>query len=829
MQRFFTLVALLLFALPLGLSTTGCVTNVSAYCNNAGYGPKVTDIYAVRIPASQANVGISLSYGQYTQVLAPVATSCKGTTLTTGAATYGSSNLQLADISPTGSVCGGTWNRLSPGGVPDFTICTPPAMAGSATITASIGGVASNPVTVYVHPQVAAISITAPNNCVPYEQPGPNLASETQVFGSDGVPILSGTTAGTANNVGTITFTAQTPNIVTINNTSVNSLAGTPLGTNGTTTANQPGGTVITATIAGTSQNSVGTSSAAGYFYTCPPASISLSLVGSDGSQSANGPVTITGGNPQTISAVITSSVPPGSGETPVVITPAAGTGPDFTSTLPQQIAVNSTGTVSSTFPGTATITGICQPGAPPATTVSTTSAATASTSTGLSCNPAPLNVLGTFGTGLPIVANPLTVISPGVNNELLWAASPNSQQFTPFDLSLGTAAAPILLPYPPNSMILDPTGTSLYFGSYRELMVYSAATNAPGVQDTTVPGVVLAVSPTNNQVAIADQLRQIIYLYTPAVTTTTTGSSQPSTTAASVISTGGLATHAVYSPDGKNVYVIGPNTLYVHNVASGWSQYPLTSANPTTSCALNNTNANPFCSPDIALTVPSVAVFASGNPAIARSFCPDTTTNPVTYNPLATTVTGDASDHIAATDDGAHILGANTTTLFDVEHSPTSDATRLIAPIGPCPNTADGPGPGALAISTTLQQLALTGITPTQIDQVLAAPDSSKAFVTYTATTGSGLLPVYVPSATAGTAGTLSNVQLASGALAPVAGIFSLDAVDFFVSTSGDNLIHIVSSSTLKDSEQLNPQLTDQSGQPVPAQFLATKPRPTS
>ena len=821
MQRFFTLVALLLFALPLGLSTTGCVTNVSAYCNNAGYGIKKTDIYKVTIPVAQADTGISLAYGQFTQIPAPTVTSCTGSMLTTGAPTYGSGNLQFADVSPTGSLCAGTWNRLSPGSIPDFTICTPPSGPMVTTVTASVGGVTSNPVQVFIHPPVSSISINLPpaqQTCYSYNTPGPTFASYTSVFGLDGVPITTGLN-GTQNNVGTITYTAQTPAIVTIDNTPVLAQNGIAFQNSGTTTANQPGGTVIIATLSGTSLNSVGTSSAAGYFYTCPPKSIALSIPPSTGQPANNGAVTITEGNPQTITSVITDSKG-------VPISPASGSGPDFTSTFPQQVAVTSAGLVSTAFPGTATITGICQPGSSSSSSTTTATAANTSNATGLSCNPTPLNQLGVFGTGLPIVSNPLTVNATGINSALLWAASPQSQRFTPFDLSLGTAGTPVLLPYPPNSMVLDPTGSSLYFGSYRELMIYSAATNTNTVQDTTVPGVVLAVSPSNNQVVIADQSRQVIYLYTPSAPSTT-ASGQTGTTSASVISTGGLATHAVYAPDGKNVYITGPDTLYVHNIATGWSSYPLTSANPTTSCALKNSGTTPFCSPDVAVTIPSVAVFLSGNPVTARSFCPDVTTNPVTYNPLAATVAGNNADHLASTFDGAHVIGANTTQVFDIEHAPTTDASRLIAPIGPCPGISTPAGP--LAIDTTLQQLALTGITPTQIDQVLSSPDSSKAFITYTATNGSGLLPVYTPSTIAGTIGTLSNVQLAAGALAPLAGVFTQDSANFFVSTTGDNMIHEVNAKTLTDALRLNPELTNSAGQPVPAQFLATKPRPTT
>ncbi len=824
MQRFFTLVALLLCAFPVGISMTGCVTNVSAYCNNAGYGPKTTDILAVNLPALQAETGISLSYGQIGQVGTAQAFNCKGTSLTSGAATYGSSNLQLVDISPTGSICGGTWNRLSAGGIADYTICTPPAGSGTATVTASIGGVVSNPVTVYVHPQVSSIVLQDPGTCYASGQPGQNLFTNTSVFGQDGAVIGTGT-GTTTNIVGTITYTANTPAVVNITNTSVNIANGvtTAPGTNGTTTANQPGGTVITATIAGNSSSSPATSSAAGYFYTCPPSSLALTLPSSSTTTTTNGVVNITAGNPQTLTSVLSGTTPEGQS---FLVTPTSNAGPDYTSTTPQQVQVTSAGVVSTTLPGLATISGICQPGAPVASTTSTATAS--STATGQSCNPTPLNKLGQYGTGLPIVSNPIQVRSPGVNNTLLWAASPNSQRFTPFDLSLSTTGAPTLLPYPPNSMVLDPTGTSLYFGSYRELMTYSALNNTLVSQDITVPGVVLAVSPTNSQVVVADQLRQVIYLYTPAAATTS-ASGTTSTSNSSVISTGGLANHAIYSPDGKNVYIVGPTTLYVHNIVSGWSQYPIANPDATTSCQLNNTNTDPFCSPDVTLTVPSVAVFVSGNPVIARSFCPDTSVSPaVDYNPLSASVAGDSADHVAATNDGAHIFGANTTTIFDVQHSPTTDAGNVIAPSGACPGVS-GTTPGVLAINTTLRQLALTGVTPTQIDQVLASPDSSRAFVTYTAAAATGLLPLYTPSPTLGGTGTLNNLQLAAGAVDPIAGVFSPDSSLFFASTTGDNLIHVVNTTTQTDTEQLNPQLTDSNGAAVPAQFLVSKPRPTT
>ena len=133
--------------------------------------------------------------------------------------TYGSTNIKLADINPsTGNICAGTWNRLSPGGIPDFTICTPPAEEGTAQITASSGGVASNPVTVYVHRPISSITIPTQSACVSYNQQLPiPLSQDTVVTASDGGTIDPSV-------VGTINYTAVTPSIVNINNTIVSSV-----------------------------------------------------------------------------------------------------------------------------------------------------------------------------------------------------------------------------------------------------------------------------------------------------------------------------------------------------------------------------------------------------------------------------------------------------------------------------------------------------------------------------------------------------------------------------------------------------------------------------
>jgi hypothetical protein len=355
--------------------------------------------------------------------------------------------------------------------------------------------------------------------------------------------------------------------------------------------------------------------------------------------------------------------------------------------------------------------------------------------------------------------------------------------------------------------MVLDQGGNNLYFGSYRELMVYSAINNTLGKEDTNVPGVVLAVSPDSSTVVINDQLRQVIYLYTNASSTFT--------------SIGGLATRAAFSPDNKNVYIVGPDTLYVHNANTGWSTYSIAATEPAPSCSLNNNSPaasgtfDPFCGPDLAITVPSIGPFITGTQTTAHGFCPNIKVTPPIYYPLAATV-GATTEHLAATNDGMHILGASLSQGF-------TDINVMI-PTGPCPAAGTG-----IQLSPAFNQLPLAGISPSEIDQVVASQDSTIAFVTYNSTSASGLLPAYVPSATAGSAGKLTNVQLSGIALAPISGIFSPDETIFFVGTSGDNLLHFINPVTLTDTQTVNPNLVDSTGKPVPIQLLAVKPRSTT
>src|SRR6516225_857483 len=106
MRRFLALVFVLGLAIPAGISLEGCTRNPGAKtCNGLGYGLKVGDLASLTLQPQTA--GISLAYGQTLQAQTPTGATCKGAEVSVSgnSLTYGTSNNQIADISPTGSIC----------------------------------------------------------------------------------------------------------------------------------------------------------------------------------------------------------------------------------------------------------------------------------------------------------------------------------------------------------------------------------------------------------------------------------------------------------------------------------------------------------------------------------------------------------------------------------------------------------------------------------------------------------------------------------------------------------------------------------------------------
>ncbi|MFY9854216.1 MAG: hypothetical protein WAK26_10115 [Terracidiphilus sp.] len=1057
MRRFLTLVCLLCLAIPAGISISGCTRNPDAnYCNGAGYGMKITDVATITL--QPVTTGISMAFGQTRQVSSPSALTCKGTTAAAGAYTYGTTNNQLVDISPSGSLCAGTWNRNSGGGVPNYTVCSLPDPLPStgglpyaaAYISASAQGVTSNPVEVYVHAPVTSVSlVTEPPNsssistspfgqqcfsqgaaatldaqacyvntsgqavllCAPASVTSANSAcnmpgvtpdivasglvsvatgnissasytSGGAISGSAGQTCtLSGFNNGSSGATATVTLTGAgtiasgtslaitaggtgaslAPTSATLSNgtatcsgiAAISSvLANTTVGTAGQTCTlgsfNSGSGTIATATLTGTNtiasatplvisaggvnaspapttavlsngtatcsgtvavgnivltqvpnctaslgslNYSVGTASvasittntttnqvsitaeqpgttaitasvaqsgsSAGYFSTCPPRSISVTLA--NGSTSG----TITQGATQNLTTTVTDT-------TGATIT---GLSLTYQSTDPIDIATGAAGSVTTSFPGVASVYAICQPPG---------------------CNPAPINEIGIYGTGLPVASNAVTITTPGTASDYAWFSAPGQSQYVvPIQLLTGTVGSTIRLPYVPNSMVMDQLGNNLYFGSPHELMVYSTASGAVTTQTTAVPGVVLAVSPNNTQVLINDQVRQVFYIYSVSGGSSTT--------------IGGMGNAAAWTPDSQTLYITDnaslnnaaegvtghTDTLYVYNANTGWSTYNASSSTPLPPSPLLNPPMPPGILPPSAhytpttalpgnvaisstmqtpaVVIPSTGAFFRGEPTVDHTWCPSGTVGnfaSMAFYPQPLTDTLDVqSDALAATTDGKHILGAAVTgsgvTVNDIGvNIPTAESPAdILTPIS-CPLTVNSSTgvqtlaalPAAPALDATYT-LNTAEVNATAINQVVPSPESNLAFITYTAdtTNTNAELPYYVPGTGVGYV-TLKTQTGGTAPIAPLAGAFTPDDALFFVSTAGDNMIHYISvplatsSPATADTQQISPNLpscisladggtdlgcTYSGPNPgtaiVPATAIAVKPRSTT
>jgi len=368
--------------------------------------------------------------------------------------------------------------------------------------------------------------------------------------------------------------------------------------------------------------------------------------------------------------------------------------------------------------------------------------------------------------------------------------------------------------------MVISTSGTAIYLGSSTELMTVSATSNTVSAQNTSVPGVVLAVSPDSSTIVISDPVKQLTYLYTSAGAISSTY--------------GAVGTHAAWSPDSQTVYIAAGDQVLVHSAYTGWQ-----SISPAT--AAGNTVL------DVAVTVPSVGAYFAGTTTTARGYCPTTTltgtTTPQTtteaFYPSADTLAA-ITDRLAATNDGLHIIGASasTGTINDlrVDLAPVATSTDSVngslTPSGGIVCPASG---AALTFTHAVSTTPLTGVTPTTITGVLPTSNSTYAFVTYTGT--GGVLPVYAPVASQSgiaTAGTLTNITLSGAAIAPVGGVVSADNSTFYAGTSGDELVHVISitgASPLTDTTTIAPALPSNatSGSLAVPDLLVQKPRATT
>jgi hypothetical protein len=653
-----------------------------------------------------------------------------------------------------------------------------------AYVTASGNGATSNAIPVFVHPVVTGVVLgpatpgvhngTCPAGTVdPGSDCCPNDTVGTPIIAPpyDGNSCLSqnqvgqlvarvyqggGTTGSIAQNitcqVGHLTFGAQTTGIVSIDQ-------------NGAATAQQPGSTTITATI---SQSSTATN--AGYFSTCPPASITLA-----NPNSSSNTINVAVNTLQPLTATVRDT-------NGIVIT---GLTLEFNSTTPQTIPA-AVGSVTPLFPGSADITAVCQPA---------------------TCNPSPFNQIGLYGNGKAITSNPITINTPGTSSTVLYMGSTGSDYLAFRDFTTNQTSTLIKLPFVPNSMVMNQAGTEIYLGSPQGLMSVATASNTVSAANQLIPGTVLSVSPDGSTLVVTDPTRQTISLVSTASNAVTT-------------SYGGVGTSASWSPDDQAVYITTTTDMVLtHSTFTDWQTSTADEIYTGVTVTVPSVGAY-FAGPkftDGRSYCPASTVTATGNPPNV-----DNLFIPLVDEKAAIT------DQIAATTDGKHILGAHAagaaSTLTDLDVTLPTNAGCPIPP-------ATQPAPGYFTSTFTMQPLA--GINAFSITGVEPSTNSAAAFVTYTlptgATSGGGAIPLYFPPPSG--SGTVQLLPLGNGATAasaPVSGVFSTDNFTFYVGTGGadgtsaDNDVHLF---TMTYPTTGLPTATETSGSEITPQLPVCNP----
>jgi hypothetical protein len=417
--------------------------------------------------------------------------------------TFQSTNPAVVTVANNGLACAGTWDSVT---VP--VVCTPGG-AGVAEVTASSSGTVSAPVTVYVHQHITRVLVCplAPAACTP-PPPGSCLSAAQassqnptyQAFAFSGSNDITST-------VGPFSWSAVSPQVVILTPITVNGVI------NGQVTAapKVPGTTQIFASIAGT--NSLPFS-----FTTCAVQSVSLAVRSTGGTT-----INAASGTSATIDTTVIDTL----GNT---ITTAPLT---WSSTQPAVAAVSTTGGVTGSSPGGASITASCilptcninfTPMQAVYATVPIKAIFTGTTTTSASAY--------VSSTGCGTTTNCSTAIVPITGNPPV----------------LGAAG---VLGSTPNSLIFNPGGTVIFAGSTKTVMQVNPSASPISTQNiSNVTGKVLTVSPDGKRVVFA-AANQVFIVDTSASNSIT-----------SLLITG--ATAATFSPDNLKAYILAGSNLYV-------------------------------------------------------------------------------------------------------------------------------------------------------------------------------------------------------------------------------------------------------------------------
>lgn len=359
------------------------------------------------------------------------------------------------------------------------------AGVGQVTVTATSGSVMAT-ATVYVHESVDRVDTGLGTACTTMGQAVPIYGAAYNTT-APGCSIAS--PCNITSTVGPFTFGSNDTSVVAGN-------------TDGGLTAGIPGATTVFASVAGV--NSVGAR-----YLTCP---VSYILVHSSTNTNVTSFTLNTGATQPIVANVYDINNQPIA--PPVIWSSSA----NAAATVAVSTTSNNAATITAVAPGTATITATCSYPV---------------------CNkllPAQYDL------------NVVTVTVSGGTNTTVYAASTNSKMLIPINTATNAIGTAITLPFVPNSIIADPTGTNLYLGSSNGLMVVNVSTGAVTLEQ--LGGAVVAISPNSDYLVATNANVDSIQYFN------LTNQTIP-------FSYAGTASTAAYTPDSNTVATFSGNTLY--------------------------------------------------------------------------------------------------------------------------------------------------------------------------------------------------------------------------------------------------------------------------
>lgn len=490
----------------------GLVFFLTAILAGCGHGATTSTVSQVVMSPTS----FSMNSGDVLQVMATPEDST-GASVGNVTVTFGTSNTALVNVSPAGLLCAGVWdaNFIDCNG--DDSSGNP--VSGTATITATAGGISSSAVPVIVHVKVSSVVVDPVAGCT-----STTLMQQFTAHACSTLGTPHAATGPCAPNAKEITSEAGPFIWGTVDSTVAS------VDTNGLVTAVNPGFTSVFASVSNVTSAPVG-------FRTCMPIEIRLHI-----QAEPNESASMTQNQTLTLETDMTDE---------------------------KGFTHNSIATVvSSDFPAVATLSGL-------------NLTATSFGGGGIIAGCTPPTCGNGFPQPFPIYSNLFPVTVSGFSpSTMVFAASsfapPNGTISTLIPINSATSpptvGTAITLPGgTPNSMVFAANGTIAFIGTDNGLVSFNPSGNVAALVDPSISGIVLAVSPDGTKVivsnAAADPHGRIIETRPPnqrvwvfnSSNSTTTTFVKPGAVAAAIDND--LFRSYIVTNDGTgNIYVFSPS-----------------------------------------------------------------------------------------------------------------------------------------------------------------------------------------------------------------------------------------------------------------------------